>query len=87
MTPLLVAAAILGAAGAWSPPAAAQSRTYTERDARGFRTGAVEVKPDGSRTHRDERGFRTGSARVEGGDLVTRDARGFRTGKVQGPRR
>ena len=80
---LLGVAAVLGAAGAWSPPAAAQSRTHTERDARGFRTGTVEVKPDGSRTYRDERGFRTGTARIEGGDLVTRDARGYRTGRIE----
>ena len=38
---LLLAAAVLGAAGAWSP-AAAQSRTRTERDARGYRTGRTE---------------------------------------------
>ncbi len=58
----LLGAAVLGAAGAWSP-AAAQSRTHTERDARGFRTGTIEVKPDGSRTYRDARSFRTGTAR------------------------
>ena len=81
---LLVAAAL--GTGAWSP-AAAQSERYTERDRNGFRTGTIDVKPDGSRTYRDARGFRTGTARYKGGDLVLRDARGYRTGKVQGPRR
>ena len=85
-TLLLGAAAVLGAsAGAWSP-AAAQSQRYTERDARGFRTDSIEVRPDGGRTYRDKNGFRTGTARIEGGGLVLRDARGYRTGRIENAR-
>ena len=65
-------------------PAPARQQTIVCRDARGVRTGTVEIMKNGDAVFRNRHGVRVGTARVMGNRTVFYDRSGRRTGEMSG---
>lgn len=67
-----------------APPALQADQTVTCRDKKGYKTGSVTIKDDGSAIYRDRNGYKAGSAKIRNGKTMFYDKRGYKTGECSG---